>query len=290
MTRHLLFTFATFGGLFLLAAPAGAQGLLWSLPPDGTWVRYYGEYKNVQERPESNEGALELTWLSELTIKSVGTEMADVKGQSTRCRWIEFKLVKGYQSAEGIKPGPYGAWIYKVLIPENRVIGKTEDADHIPVTFIPVVKGFRKLGEREATPVTEKVLAVYPLLAPLANYKKLVPDGGASDLELKQLGTVSAQLNTGELKLESSISRSVNKGEMWLSQDVPFGMAKFHVSLIREEKDSTAPKADFKRSAEIDVKMEVVEKGTAAQSELGDTAAPAAEKAPKAEAEPATTE
>src|SRR5579871_4322169 len=48
------------------AAPVFAQELLWStLPEDGSWVRFHGTVKDTQERPESNEGALELTWPTE---------------------------------------------------------------------------------------------------------------------------------------------------------------------------------------------------------------------------------
>jgi hypothetical protein len=260
-------------GWLLPIAPASAQGLLWSLPEDGTWVRYYGTTKNVQERPESSEGALELSWLSELTIKSVGKETAEYRGAPTECRWIEFKLVNGYQSAAGISPGPYGTRIYKVLVPESRVLGKLVDGDDIPATFIPIIKGYRKLGEQEAQPVKEKVLAVYPILSLFAYYKNFAPAGdGMEDVDLPQLGSVPAKAYKGSKTLEGPVSRSVNEGEIWLSSEVPFGWAKYHVKVVREEKESAAPPDEYKKTAELDVTMEAVEKGTDAQSEIGDVA------------------
>lgn len=275
-----------FGQIFLLTAvliswtaTVSAQGLLWSLPEDGTVVKYVGKYKHKQERPDNNAGALELEWDSELIIQSVGQEDAEFAGTMQPCRWIEIKLVTGKPSAKGVEAGatidagPNGTRIYKVLIPESRVTGQLRDSQGLPVTFIPIVKGVRKIGKRDVEPIGQKVLASFPTLGLFANYADMASEGDESELDLPGIGSVKSQMMKGTLKLQNSTSKSENVGEIWLSADVPFGWAKYHVKLTRESKDITAPETDFAPAAEIEVEMVAVEKNTGAKSELGDVSA-----------------
>lgn len=277
MSRRFLSAFAA-----VLAAafgcgitPAAAQGLIWSLPAEeATSVRFEGTYKNKQARPNANDGDLELQWRCELTIKSLGRQMAEWNGEQVPCRWVEFKSVIKPENLE-TQPGPYGTKIYKVLIPEGRVIGRLVDGDGIPVTFIPIVKGYRKVADREAVPVTEKVLSVYPMISLVTHYRDLKPEAEKPE-ELSLEGDIKkavlAQLNKGTHKLENDTSRSTNEGQLWLSKDIPFGVAKMQVKVTREEKDSTAPLDEFKQIAEISVDLAAVEIGGAekATSELPD--------------------
>lgn len=251
---------------------ASAQALIFSLPAeDGTWLRLEGTYKNTQSRPDAAEGDLELTWRSELTIKSVGKKNAKVGSRMTACRWLEFKAVQGKESAEGIQPGPFGTRIYKVLVPEDRVIGKNVDRDGIPVTFLPIVKGYRKIADREVTPVTETVLAVYPMISLVSYYTDFHADPKQpEELQLPQ-GAVQATRFIGSRKLENETSRSLNEGMLWRSDSVPFGLAKLQVKVTRDEKDSTAGADAFKRAAVIDVEMSAVANGNDAKSELPDS-------------------
>src|SRR5262245_46496972 len=134
-----------------LGAPSlsSAQMLIWNLPnDDGVWVRFEGAYKQTRARPNSNAGDENLEWGRQLTISSVGRETVDGRA----CRWVEFKSITKPSGLEQ-KPGPGDSYIYKVLIPEDHVIGKTVDAETIPVTYLPIVKGWRKVGEREPQPV-----------------------------------------------------------------------------------------------------------------------------------------
>lgn len=267
---------------------SSAQGLLWSLPADGAIVEFAGKYHNKQERPGSNEGPLELEWDSRLTIQSVGEEMADFEGAPTACRWIEFKVVtgkaskKGVEADAGIDPGPHGTVIYKVLIPVDRVKGQLKDEDDLPITYVPIVKGYRKVGQQPPQVIREKVLSFCPLLGLFANYIDLAPAGEAGDLELPNVGTVKASPMKGTLKLQNQTSKSENVGEIWRSEEVPFGWAKYKVKLTRQQKDITAPDTAFAPAAEIEVEMVAVKKETSgAKSELGDVSnaapAPAAE-------------
>lgn len=276
------------------AATSQAQGLLWSLPEDGSTVEYAGKYHHKQERPGSNEGPLELEWDSRLTIQSVGEEMAEFDGVSTPCRWIEFKVMtgkastKGVEAGSGIDPGPHGVTIYKVLVPVSRVKGQLKDEQDLPVMFVPIVKGYRKIGTQPAQPVTEKILSFYPMLGLFANYIDLAPEGDATDVELPNVGAVKTKPMKGTLKLQNKTSKSENVGEIWLSDEVPFGWAKYHVKITRLQKDITEPETAFAPAAEIEVEMVAVKKeGSGAKSELGEVsdtpATPAAEK-PAAEA------
>lgn len=249
-------------------SPASAQSLIWSLPAEeASWVRFEGTYKDKQSLPDSSEGDLELEWRRAVTIKSVGKQTVDYQGVATPCRWIEITSVTGKESEQGIQPGPFGTRIYKVLVPENKVIGKVVDGENIPVSFIPIIKGYRKIGDREPTPINQKVLAADPMLAMIAYYPNLKPEGEAEDLQTPE-GAVSARKYVGTETLESETARTIQEGTLWVSKDSPFGLAKFQVKVVLQVKDLTAPKEEFKQTAEIVVDMAAVAKGNDARSEL----------------------
>lgn len=247
------------------AAPASAQMLIWNLPKeDGVWVRFEGAYKQTRARPNANAGDENLEWRSELTISSVGRETVD----GDECRWVEFKAITKPNGLEQ-KPGPGDTFVYKVLIPENRVIGKTVDADTIPVTYLPIVKGWRKVGGRDPQPVNEKALAVYPTISLVTYYPNLKPEGEAEPLQVGGMA-VSARLWKGERSFENATSRSTNAASLWLCDEVPFGLARFQVTLTQDKKDLAASADEFKRASLIEVDMAIVATGNDARSELGD--------------------
>ena len=250
------------------ASPLQAQGLIWRLPDDGAWIRYEGTVKNKQLRPESSEGDLELEWQRALTIKSIGQETAKFQGVDTPCRWIEITSVVGRPSEAGLDPGPVGKRIYKVLVPEKRIIGQIADSQGIPETLIPIVKGFRKIGERDAEPVEQKMLSVDPMLVMIAYYPDLKPDETEPEALDLPLGALTAQKYTGTEILETETNRTTQEGALWVSKEAPFGLAKFQVKTVLLTKDLTAPKDEFTPTAELVVEMSAVESGTDARSEL----------------------
>ncbi len=247
------------------AAPASAQMLIWNLPKeDGAWVRFEGAYKQTRARPNANAGDENLKWRSELTISSVGRETVD----GEECRWVEFKAITKPDGLEQ-KPGPGDVFVYKVLIPENRVIGKTVDAENIPVTYLPIVKGWRRVGQREPQSVTEKALAVYPTIALVTYYPNLKAEGDEEELQVGGM-TVKARLWKGERVFENATGRSANAASLWLSDEVPFGLARFQVTLTQDKKELAASAEEFKRASLIEVDMAVVATGNDARSELGE--------------------
>ncbi len=263
------------------AAAVFAQGLVWSLPKeDGTWVRYEGTFQQVEIRAESNEANLTIDWIRHLWIKSVGREKwkyDETKKLWLRsddgewCRWIEIKLITGKPSETGIDPGPIGARICRVLVPEARVAGTLTDVDKIHVSYIPIVKGYQRIGDGEVKAIKTRVLQVYPLLSVLRHYKTL--EAGADEaveLEIPLDQPVTAKMFKGEYKMESRTGRSVNKATLWRSDDVPFGLAKWRVETSRWAKDAREPRDVFEnqKMSEVTVVMSAHETGGGAQSEL----------------------
>jgi hypothetical protein len=252
---------------------AQAQILIWSLPKEeGGWVRFEGVYRQTQARPESNAGDEQLEWRTELMISSVGKADAMFQGSQAACRWVEFKTVTKANDLEK-QPGPGGVYWYKVLIPESRVIGKVADDDGIPVTFLPIVRGYRKVGARAAEPVSEQALAVYPTIAPVTYYPNLKAEGTEpTELQLPLSNTpVPARVFKGSRVFETKLMRSTNSGVLWLSDAVPFGLAKLQVSVTRDEKGLTASVDAFRRKSLVEVELSAVAQGADAKSELPDS-------------------
>lgn len=252
------------------AGSASAQILIWNLPKQpGGWVRFEGTYRQTRARPNNNAGDERLEWRSELSISSVGAEPAEYEGARVPCRWVEFKTVIKAPDLER-QAGPAGTTIYKMLIPESRVTGKITDDGDIPVMFLPVVRGYRKLGEGAAEAVAERALSIYSTVAPLTYYADLKPDGDQPvELSLPFANRpVAARVFKGSRVLSDSVVRSTNAATLWRSDDVPFGLARFSVTVTREEKDADAPPAAFRRTSLIEAEMQAVAAGNDAKSEL----------------------
>lgn len=266
-------------GLTIVAGLAGsqtaqAQGILWSLPPDGTWVRMEGTLQQTEIRPDAAAGNLVIQWLRHVTIKSVGKEDAEFNGETVPCRWIEIKVVTGKESEAGIDPGPVGTRIVKALVPESRITGKTTYGDAVPVAYIPVVKGWRKMGEGPVEPINSNVLNIYPLLSPLMHYRKLDAAEGDEDPMVKLPDVTSAKKYTGQMTVESQTTRTENTGEFWAAENAPFGLAKWKVKEVRSGKDRAQSRDEFKPLCEVALELSAQATGADAQSEIEPPAAP----------------
>jgi hypothetical protein len=266
-------------GLLITPAVLPAQGLIWSLPEEeGTWVRYEGEYKQTEFRPGVATGNQVFNWRRNVTIKSLVTpeehKTAMYRGRQVTCRWIEIKVETGKPGEQGLDTGPAGARLYKVLIPESRVFGtlvqnRSVDADGIPVSFLPIIRGYRKLGNRKEEVIKTKVLQIYPAISLLKHYKVLRPETGEpEDPALEALGAVNAIKWIGAETLQSRVSQSEHSSEIWLSREVPFGLARWSVKVTRSRKRETDPRDDFSKRTETTVEMKAVAVGTDAKSEL----------------------
>lgn len=246
-----------------------AQGLLFNLPQDGTGVEYEGEISYVSIRADIAEGKETITKAREMSIKSVGREDAQFEGVVQPCRWVEIKVVTGNAGEAGIDPGPVGSRIYKLLVPESKVIATDSDENGIPNVVLPIVKGWRRSGESEVRPITSKAIAFYPTICQLANYPE--PEVIA-EVETPQTKAANMSFTAKHLKgrfvMERPESRSINEGHFWVSSEVPFGLARWEVTVTREQKESTAPRESFQEVASTTSTMSVRKLLNVAESEL----------------------
>lgn len=278
--------------LCLAPATLPAQGLIWSLPAkEGTWIRYEGTYQQVEYRPKNRDNAKDLplaertfTWNRNLTIKSLVTpdnqRTAEFHGRDVTCRWIELKVETGKASkeAEGrLDPGPGGTRLYKVLIPESQVFGtlvnnRSVDTIGIPVSFLPIIRGYRKIGNRKEELIKTKILQIYPSISLLKHYRELKPETDQpEDPELgEDLGVINAIKLIGTTQVQSRTGKSEHLATIWRSQDLPFGLARWSVTITRSRKRFTESRAAFENGLRTvtKVEMKAVETGTDAKSEL----------------------
>lgn len=268
MNRALIFLL-TLGLFGASSACAEAQGLIWSLPPDGSWVRYEGSYTQEEVRPDAT-GNLTLQWIRHLTIKSVGRAQADYRGETVDCRWIEIKVQTGRTLDGRVDTGSVGERIYKVLIPEAEVIGRLQDDEGLPVSYLPIVRGYRKTNDRDPTPkpIKSGVFQVFPVVSYVRHYKTMdkwdVPGSigvGADDFATTVLtGSVQQESRTFRVKHETK--------ELHRSDKVPFGLAHWKIEVVEERKGEVLPRSDFTFATKVEVEMTAAEIGTDAASEL----------------------
>lgn len=252
--------------MYLMASPsAEAQGLIFNLPEDGSAV----EYEGTLTQATGPDDQAPLSWTCELSIKSVGREDAEFEGIVQPCRWIEIKTLTGKAGAAGIDPGPVGARIYKVLVPESKIIGAPVDKDNVPNDMLPIVRGFRRLGEEAVQPIKTPALRYYPTISLLTTYDS--PETIATNSQpetILQGMQYQAKHMKGKMVMERAESKSTNEGEYWVSDVVPFGLARWVVSVTREEKESTAPRSEFHVVNIVRVDMKLKRTRTNAESEL----------------------
>lgn len=268
---------------------AAAQGLVWSLPADGAWVLFQGEYTQTdiggRAADETNKKDVETTWNRELTIKSVGVEQAEYEGETTACRWIEFVLIDSKPDQDGRPvPGPAGKVIYKVLVPEKAILGKPHDDRGVFNEYLPIVRGVRKVGNLPETPLDGGVLQFYPALTLLMPYREYQsagsenPDSPLADSADKLTAELSIESRGVRLKPQEAgdapllqipySTRVVNKATLWRTDSVPFGLAGWEVTQARSRKGTNAPRSDFVETSRVVSKMVARDSGTDAQSEL----------------------
>lgn len=258
---------------FLLTFPAvtaSAQGLIWKLPEqDGEWVRYEGTVTQIEARPESAEGNMTLSWVKHVTIKSVGQESADYRGQSTPCRWIEIKVQTGKTSAAGVNTGSVGERIYKVLVPEAEVLGNWVDGENLPVSYLPIVRGYRKTNDKDPTPreITSGILQVYPVVALIRHYRTMTPGDVPETVRVGQQEVTASTLQ-GSIELESPRVRVLHETTLYRSDEMPFGLARWTVKITEEVKGEVDQRSEFQFASEVTVDMTARETGTDARSEL----------------------
>ncbi|TWT58181.1 hypothetical protein KOR42_15520 [Thalassoglobus neptunius] len=260
--------FATTSGL--VASSASAQGLIWSLPEDGTLVRYKGVYKQTSRQPNSTEGDLELSWDRILEIRSVGTETGVYHGEEVSCRWIEIKVETGHSPEGVLDAGPGGIRMFKLLVPETEIRGTVD----VPVSqgrtifaaFLPIVKGYRKIGDEPTQEITSEVFQLYSVIALLRHYREL--KAGEQSQTSVIAGDFHTTLYTGTLVMETNTYRSTNTAEILQSDEFPFGVVGWTAKTVTEEKGTTDQRSDFAEVTIIEEEMKAIAIEEDAQSEF----------------------
>lgn len=246
----------------LLSQSAQAQGIVCQLPEDEIWVKFEGTYAQSEVRPESAAGKLEINpWIEHVWIKSVGSQMAEYRGEMTACRWVEIKMERGREKDGKIDTGLTGTVIYKVLVPESAVITDNVDSEGVPVSFLPIVKGYRKVGKAEPKEITEPALQLYPLGILIGYYRELQKIEDEVDPEIGIESVKSASQWQGKVTTERASSRTVMESTVWKTPEVPFGVARWTATITREIKDALEPRDAFKPSSEVVIEMKARESG-----------------------------
>lgn len=256
----------------LFTADSHAQGLLWKLPEtDGTWIRYEGDYTQIVNRPDSPEGNLSLSWRRWVTIKSVGQEQAEFEGKMQPCRWVEIKVETG-KTAEGVlDAGPGGNRIYKLLIPESAIRGTVmkpiANEREVLASYLPIVKGYRKLGDEPAVEIPSGIFNLYPVVSLVRHYRNLESAGQQQNFGVAGQNITATQWQ-GSLVSETPVYRSKSSAELFRSDEMPFGIAKWTATVVTEQKGSTDPRSEYKETATIREELQAVAVGDNAESEL----------------------
>lgn len=252
--------------LFLVATPSSfAQGLIFYLPEDGTGVEYEGQIAQTFVLDDGSTN--EIIKQRRLTIKSVGTEDAAFNGETVPCRWIEINVTTGEKGAGGFDTGPVGSRVYKVLVPESKVIETSVDSSSIPNLVLPIVRGWRRNGESEVHAIKAQALGIYPTICQLMNYPSPEELGQETPPTISNT-PVSARHMKGEMIMERRESRSTNQAEFWVSQEIPFGLVAWKVKVTQERKESTAGRDKFRTVATSTSEMSHAGNITDAESEL----------------------
>ncbi len=276
MRRLMLLVMACLVG----SSTVQAQGLIWKLPEgEKTWCRYEGTYQQVVRRPDSTEGDLTLEWTRHVTIKSLGQEEAEYKGQPVPCRWIEIKVITGKVKEGLVDAGPGNNRIYKLLVPESEVRGTINeplsDNREMYVSYIPVVKGYRKIGDEPTASIEGGVFDLYPMVSFLRHYRKL-ETATEDEVVTSPVKELPSRLSKGTQQAETATLRTTSTGEFYRSEETPFGVAKWTAKVVTEKKESTAARTEFAASEEITETMLLNAVGDDAETELvtdGDAAA-----------------
>ncbi|MSR58879.1 MAG: hypothetical protein EXS05_14715 [Planctomycetaceae bacterium] len=248
--------FGTIAGCLLFPVAARADGLIYELPDDGTWVRY-----NVLLEILDAEGAAELNLKGTVTIRSVGRE--NDNGES--CRWIEWKSVQEQGAGK-----PDRIELFKLLIPEKHLKAGEAPVDH-------VVRAWHKVGgvivpstgelldfetETPKKDLPHRLRGGHPDLAyflggPLMNPRML--DEMEIDTPLGKLACVgvASQDSIGNV-FKTELYR---KWETRLNDKIPFGVAemKLRIEIKRNGKSAAGGNQRTLTLAEVgkDAKSEI---------------------------------
>jgi hypothetical protein len=214
----------------LRAEIARADGLLYQLPEDRSWVRFDAEYTfRLDGMEQAGRG------MGTMTMASVGKVL---EGSET-CRWIEFKV---YLKDSGMEH----TLIRKLLIPERHLKKGQNPTEH-------VVRGWAKYDNEDVEPAVP-IHGRWPayLAGPLQDEREL-----DKQLVESKLGALKCKGTTGWIQYKEGDLEMKVTFETRLHEKAPFGVVstrmRFEVKRdgkVQQTIDATLKLTDFGRDAE----------------------------------------
>jgi hypothetical protein len=226
-----------FVAILLLSKPVLADGLIYQLPPDGTFVEFRGDgeaeikvdlpqeilEKMPAEAKKQLNQLMKLRYL--VTLSSVGQQVR--AGQT--CRWIELNM-RSDRVTDSDNLEPVGENILKVLVPEKFLKRGEDPLAHASLAFfnpkgadkakIAPEPGFNRIQYE-----IDRVRTVFP--EPLQSAQKL---------PVKTLATEAGRFNDCEVIAgKTAFDRPLAGGGRWefenewqitLHKDAPFGVVE----------------------------------------------------------------
>jgi hypothetical protein len=219
-------------GCLFVTGSVRADGLIYRLPEDGTFVTYSIDGKF---RREGTDNPLSIT----LTLASVGK--AEENGQP--CRWIEVVMVASQ-----------GKTVYKLLVPEKHLKKGENPLAHVIRTWV-------KRGDNAVESVVEPERAPFLpgfLGGPLADPKPLEKQ----TIDNAKLGKVECDGIVGTRRLQREQLVIESKFELRLSDKSPFGVVSGDVEFAAKRNGEEAFSGNYT--------LTLTDHGRDAKSELPD--------------------
>jgi hypothetical protein len=221
--------------------PAAADGLIQSLPPDGSWVTFEAGGEGSGPRGDSK-----VTFSGTVTIKSVGREAVD----GEECRWIEIATALKFE-----RPDRQGeqSEVIKLLVPEKYLTRAEDPRQH-------VLKAWSRIGKdvpRELD-LNGKDARIVESLDELF-HAPFAAVGAAEKVEFRApAGAYPCLLREGSERTQAGDAVTEMKNKAWLTDQIPFGVAGYRFEKVRSQNN----KARGSRWMEL----KVAKVGTDAQS------------------------
>lgn len=296
MRRLLSLVVPAFAAVAIATPAAYAQGLVWKLPAEeNVHVLYTGKFEQ-KGPPDSNGMSKVNSWTRHIDVKVLKKAKGMYQGKEVDCRWIEIVVRTGEFDAlrpQPIDAGPAGQRMYRVLVPESAVVGKTKDARTIFVSMLPIAKdkagkvqGVRKIGLGKSEWMKSPVLQVYPIVTMLHHYRDVPLAAGTKSIDVEKRSgnqaayaksTISAdQTKTGKGSrvIEGNLRRMSNTATITFSDAVPTGLAGWVTKVVHEEirviEEMVDGQATKKKVRKYDLVAEVTCTMTVKRIQIGD--------------------
>ena len=227
-----------------LPAQASADGLIRTLPPDGTWVCFDVKTTIVHEdgRRTHSEGTL--------TVRSVGRSKINGK----QYRWLEFEH-SWEQPPSTEVPRKFHSSIQKVAFDESVFMTNTTPTTGILTGFASKTSADKRPDEWKYNPfhILKPGLGSKSGLGLLVYYTR-APFDRTTNIGSKKIPVLGESLDcTGIEQSETNHKLGVSRQEVrtaayrqWSNDSAPFGVVDYHFEILRMDGTSFEQKLNLK--------------------------------------------